>query len=571
MKKVTKIEPSLPTVQRKKRVAAYVRVSKEVDRLKHSLSSQISYYNDMIQRNPEWEFVRVYADEFISGTGTAKRTEFQRMISDCESGNIDIILTKSISRFARNTIDLLETVRHLKDLGVEVIFERENINSLSKDGELMLTILASYAQEEVRSISENIKWRMRKSMASGKPNAVTSFHIYGYRWEDDTLVIVPEEAAIVRRIFDEYQSGKSMYRIAQELKKDNIPTKEGGQWGCDRISRILKNITYTGNILHQKGYIVDPITKKRNANNGELPQYYVENTHEAIIPKSEFDYVQELIKTRSIQKPWQKHSPDVDFFRKKIICKICGEKYCHQIDSKKDYNYWRHKSYIKCLCNHGIINHNKLVAITAEIFGLNGFNETVFSDMIEELYVDESKILEYHLFDGRIIRKKYKSTSRNDKCTSANKANLSGIRQDISKVMVKSVFTSKIQCGVCQCNFCRDKQIGKRSSSGVYYYWRCQKHTEQCMAVGLRDDVLREIISGVMKTEQFDEALFLGNFDRIIVKGVDVLELHHKDGKIEEILYEHPLVNPNLRWAKKRKQAQSSFMKDYNKGSENNG
>ena len=164
MKKITRIESSIPIIKRRKKVAAYARVSTSAERLKHSLSAQISYYSAMIQANTEWEFVRVYADEYISGTGTAKRTEFQNMIKDCEEGKIDIILTKSISRFARNTIDLLENIRRLKDLGIAVIFEKENINSMSGDGELMLTILASYAQEEVQSISDNIKWRMRKSM-----------------------------------------------------------------------------------------------------------------------------------------------------------------------------------------------------------------------------------------------------------------------------------------------------------------------------------------------------------------------------------------------------------------------
>ena len=199
MKKIIKIESKMIGVKKKKRVAAYARVSTSAERLKHSLSAQISYYSALIQKNPEWEFVRVYADDGISGTGTAKRTEFQQMINDCTEGKIDLILTKSISRFARNTVDLLENVRYLKSKGVEVFFEKENISSMSSDGELMLSILASYAQEEVRSISDNIKWRMRKDMQKGKLNAVTSFHILGYEWKDEMLVIVPEEADIVRR------------------------------------------------------------------------------------------------------------------------------------------------------------------------------------------------------------------------------------------------------------------------------------------------------------------------------------------------------------------------------------
>lgn len=170
MRSITKIEQKLPEIRSRKRVAAYARVSMESERMNHSLSAQISYYNSLIQKNPDWEFAGVYADNGISGTSTAKRDEFRRMVEDCEAGKIDIVLTKSIQRFARNTVDLLETVRHLKDLGIEVRFEKENIHSLSGDGELMLSILASFAQEESRSLSENIKWATRKRFEQGIPN-----------------------------------------------------------------------------------------------------------------------------------------------------------------------------------------------------------------------------------------------------------------------------------------------------------------------------------------------------------------------------------------------------------------
>ena len=177
MRKITKLEQSVPEITAKKKVAAYARISMESERMNHSLSAQISYYNGLIQKTPEWEFAGVYADDGISGTGIAKRSEFQRMVADCEAGKIDIVLTKSIQRFARNTVDLLETVRHLKDIGVEVRFEKENISSMSGDGELMLSILASFAQEESRSISENVKWGTRKRFEQGIPNG--QFQIYG--------------------------------------------------------------------------------------------------------------------------------------------------------------------------------------------------------------------------------------------------------------------------------------------------------------------------------------------------------------------------------------------------------
>ncbi|MCD8300573.1 MAG: recombinase family protein, partial [Clostridiales bacterium] len=189
MPNLTKIEAKVPAVAARKKVAAYARVSMQTEKMKHSISAQVSYYSGLIQNNPDWEYAGVYADDFISGTDTVKRDEFNRMIADCEAGMIDIILTKSISRFARNTVDLLETVRHLKDIGVEVRFEKERINSMSGDGELMLSILASFAQEESRSISDNVKWGIHKRMQSGMPNANGHFNIYGYRWEGDDLVI----------------------------------------------------------------------------------------------------------------------------------------------------------------------------------------------------------------------------------------------------------------------------------------------------------------------------------------------------------------------------------------------
>ena len=234
MKTVKKIEITRPVLPTRKKVAAYARVSMESDRMMHSLSTQVSYYNVLIQSNPEWEFAGVYADNFISGTSTEKRTEFQRMLADCEAGKIDIVLTKSISRFARNTVDLLETVRHLKELGIEVQFEKEHINSLSDDGELMLSLLASFAQEESRSISENARWAIQKRFEKGIPNG--HFRVYGYRWEGDDLVPVPEEAAIVKRIYQNFLDGKSRLETERELAAEGITTRDGCRWVDSNIN-----------------------------------------------------------------------------------------------------------------------------------------------------------------------------------------------------------------------------------------------------------------------------------------------------------------------------------------------
>ena len=223
MKKISRIEPKLPAIQARKKVAAYARISRDTERLMHSVSAQVSHYSTLIQKNPEWEYAGVYADCGISGTDTSKRSEFLRMLADCEAGKIDIILTKSISRFARNTVDLLETVRHLKALGIEVRFEKEHIHSLSEDGELMLTLLASFAQEESRSISENVKWGLRKRFQSGEIGAANK-HILGYRYDNGLrkYVIIPEEAEAVRWMFQMYIDGVSLRKIAENMNKAGI-------------------------------------------------------------------------------------------------------------------------------------------------------------------------------------------------------------------------------------------------------------------------------------------------------------------------------------------------------------
>lgn len=297
MREVTKVMPLIPELERKKRVAAYARVSLDSERLMHSLSSQVSYYSDYIQKNPHWIYAGVYADEGISGTQTDKRDEFNRLMKDCEDGKIDIILVKSISRFARNTVDLLSAVRHLKALGIEVIFEKENINSMGNDGELMLSILASFAQEESRSISENVKWGTRKRFEHGIPNG--RVRVYGYSWEGNTLMIVPEEAETVKRIYAEFTNGKTPRAIAKGLNDDGITTRMGCKWSDFGIRTILQNITYTGNMLLQKVFVDDPITKHRKINRGELPRYFVENTHEPIIEKDIFDKAQAEFEKRS--------------------------------------------------------------------------------------------------------------------------------------------------------------------------------------------------------------------------------------------------------------------------------
>ena len=321
MDNIVKLETRPSEIRIRKRVAAYARVSSGKDAMLHSLSAQVAYYSNVIQKNPEWEYAGVFADEAISGT-KEERPEFQRLMAECRAGNVDIILTKSLSRFARNTVTTLNMVRALKELGVDVWFERENIHSLGADGEFMLTILASFAQEESLSASENQKWKIRKSFSEG---ILTSTTMYGYCFEQGELFIIPEEAEVVRMIFSDYLSGMGVNAIVRKLRRLNIPAKYGGVWGQNTIQKMLRNEKYKGDLLLQKTFIVDHISKKQAKNDGQLPQYYVENAHEAIIEPAVFDEVQTEIKRRA--KNEGKPAPARYPFTGKIMCEKCGKNY----------------------------------------------------------------------------------------------------------------------------------------------------------------------------------------------------------------------------------------------------
>ena len=295
MPMIERIEPKLQTFKEKKKVAAYARVSKDTERLMHSIASQISYYSEKIQNNPDWVYAGVYADYGISGTGTAHRDEFNRMLADAKAGKIDIILTKSISRFARNTVDLLEAVRNLKEIGVEVRFEEQNISTFSGDGEVMLSILASFAQEESRSISDNTKWGIRKLYENGVPR---HGRLFGYRMENGNYIIKEDEAEIVRRIFQMFLDGDSCYAIAQKLESEGIKSLTDKKLCGEVIAKMIRQEKYTGCTLCQKLYTKNPLTHYQVKNKGELPMYFIEDTHPAIISRELFEMAQREFASR---------------------------------------------------------------------------------------------------------------------------------------------------------------------------------------------------------------------------------------------------------------------------------
>ena len=327
MKQITVIPSTIPLhmpimPQAHRKVAGYARVSTDQDEQSTSYEAQLDYYTKFIRSHSDWDFVGLYADEGISGLNTKRRDGFNAMIADALAGKISLIVTKSVSRFARNTVDSLTTIRELKAHGIEVFFEKENIWTFDSKGELLITLMSSLAQEESRSISENVTWGQRKRMADGQV-CMPYGQFLGYRkGSDGKPEIVPEEAELVRRIYREFLSGMAASRIAKTLTKEGVPTPGGCEkWQISVIESILSNEKYKGDARLQKKFTVDFLTKKMKVNEGEVPQFYVEGSHPAIVDPAEWDLVQKELERRKShprQRFWN------NGFGGKIVCGECG-------------------------------------------------------------------------------------------------------------------------------------------------------------------------------------------------------------------------------------------------------
>jgi len=327
-----------------RKVAAYTRVSTDDENQLLSNEAQMDYYEHYIAAHPNWIFAGLYVDQGITGTSTKKREGFNQMIQDALAGKIDLIITKSISRFARNTVDMLTTVRNLKDASVEVYFEKENLYTLDSKGELFITIISSIAQEESRNISENVAWGRRKRMADG------IFHVayerfLGYEQGKNHLPqIIESEAEIVRQIYAMFLQGKTPSYIAKYLTQQKIPSPAGKElWCSSTVVSILTNEKYCGSALLQKTFTENFLTKKQKINNGELPQYYIENSHQGIVSKTVFNLTQEQIQNRKRNKY---HSAQY-CFSSQIICGDCGSFFGSKV--------WHSNSDYRCRvwqCNH---------------------------------------------------------------------------------------------------------------------------------------------------------------------------------------------------------------------------
>lgn len=543
MKRIQKIETTLPRLNQKKKVAAYARVSVSTDRTLHSLSQQVSYYNDFISKNKNWEFAGVFSDEGLSGRNT-NRLGFNEMLEACENGKIDLIITKSISRFGRNTVDLLETVRHLKSIGVEVIFEKENIKTLSGDGELMLSILASFAQEEAMSISNNVKWRVRKNFKEGKVN---NFVLYGYRWDGEKFNLVPEEAEVIKYCYKNFLEGKSAEITAEELRRQNIKGLTGIPFSPISVRAILKQEKYTGNSLLQKTY-TDFFTKKEMQNSGELPMYWAENTHPKIIELETFRKVQNEMERRRKLGARANISLNTTCFTSKIHCS-CGKNYQRRQSNKKNKKpgksiVWMcasQKNGNRQGCINPSIQDYILKKLCCKILGIEHFSEEIFYEKISDINVLKPGLLEFVFKDGHKEKLEWKSTARKDWWTEQARLEHSKLRQnpEFSRKIDKfNNFTSFIKCEKCGKSYIRQKIKHANGEKTICYY--CSTPSSQCENSSIQLHVLEELISKELRLEKFDSNVMIEKLSKLSIKD-NTLYFYYKDGTVTNTCYENPI------------------------------
>lgn len=494
-----------------KKVAAYARVSTDYDEQLSSYEAQVDYYTKHIKSNPDWSFVEVYTDEGISATSTKKRNGFNRMISDALKGKIDLIITKSVSRFARNTVDTLTTVRKLKEKGVEVYFEKENIYTLDSKGELLITIMSSLAQEESRSISENVTWGQRKRFADGKVTLPYK-HFLGYeKGEDGLPKIVEKEATVVRKIYKLFLEGKNPTAIARQLTENKIPSPAGKEiWQPCTVLSILTNEKYKGDAILQKSFTVDFLTKKKKINEGEVPQYYVENSHPAIISPEVYDLAQQEIKKRKKVKGYKTSG---SCFSGKIVCGECGSFYGSKVwhsTSKYRRVIWQ--------CNSKFKNHEKCST------------PHLYEDKIKQAFVEAFNSL---IENKEEILKGYEEiiqvltdTSKLDKESAKLQSEFEVVTEMLKKCVEENAHSALNQAEYEE----RYKALAARYESikkdieGIN-----QKRLERSAKKENIETFTKELEAREKLITEFDEELWLGAVDKVIVNTEEKITFVFKD------------------------------------------
>ena len=473
------------TLQKKLRVAAYARVS--VDTLHHSLAAQVSHYSNLIQKNPAWEYAGVYADEGITGTSTTHRTEFKRLIADCNAGKIDLVLVKSISRFARDTVDCLHTVRQLKEKGIAVRFERENIDSTSEDGELLLTLLASFAQEESRSIGDNIRWGVRRRFAQGFPNGHKA--PYGYTWDGEMFCIVEVEGEIVKEIFRRYLAGESAYAIAKSLAGRGVTGRQGRPIEQTTVKDILSNCSYTGTMALQKNYIGEGHIRKRNK--GELPMYLVDGVFEPLVSKTDFDKAQETRRLRA--KRAVNRNPVLLPFSGMVKCGCCGGGFSRRTAGK--YRRWgcnTRERKGRESCDSRPIKEEELVAAVRTVMEKDDFDTAELRHKVSKIVI-HGDCVEFHLINGHI-----KKTARI----------YNGQRGS-------NPFTNKVYCASCGSKCERDTWT--RGTK----VWACSQLRTKCGLKQLSESELKEAAESFFGDGY--EGKIVQNVKRIVISDDEVI------------------------------------------------
>ena len=503
-------QPSTNT--RLRRVAGYARVSTDSEEQLTSYEAQVDYYTRYIRSRSDWQFVDVYTDEGISATNTKRRDGFNRMVKDALDGKIDLIVTKSVSRFARNTVDSLTTVRKLKDAGVEVYFEKENIWTLDSKGELLITIMSSLAQEESRSISENVTWGQRKRFADGKVSMPYG-QFLGYRKGADGLPeIVPEEAEVVRTIYRMFIEGKSANSIAKYLTRQGIPTPAGKQiWQCATVESILKNEKYKGAALLQKKFTVDFLQKKMKVNEGEVPQYYVEHSHAAIIDPEEWDRVQlEMARRKNNARRTYCNGP----FAAKLVCGDCGEYYGSKVwhsNSKYRRVIWQ------CNAKYGDKRHCNTPHLYEEDLKRH------FITALSQLLADRTTLLE----DGRLIQRELLD------CTTID-SECEHILQELDVVagMIKKLVDENAAQAVDQSAYVEQyNTLVERYESLQTQYDTLQQQRERKQ---IQADAIGNCLTALEEVDlldiTFSEALWTAAVDHVTVYADERLVFHFKNG-----------------------------------------
>lgn len=479
------------SVKQKRRVAGYARVSTDKDEQFTSYEAQVEYYTDYIRRNPDWDFVKIYTDEGITGTSTKNRDGFNEMVRDALAGRMDLIVTKSVSRFARNTVDSLVTIRDLKAHGVEVFFEKENIYTFDGKGELLLTIMSSIAQEESRSISENVTWGHRKRFADGK--IIMAYkHFLGYdRGEDGTPVINPKEAETVRSIYRMFMEGKTPFAIGRHLERNHVPSPAGKpRWSDSTIISILTNEKYKGDALLQKKFTVDFLTKEKKTNEGEVPQYYVKDSHPAIIDPREWDAVQvEFARRKSMGKSYS----GSNVFSSKLICSDCGDffgfKVWHSTDAYRK-EIWRcnHKFDREHICNTPHLTAQQI--------------QTMFLYAYNELMRDRSQVIA----DCALLREQVLNCTKQEKAITEADRELSVTAALVAASVKENATTVQEQeeYGRRFAELERRYNAQKAKKDALQAEIQSKKERAQCLG-----DFMRTLANNDLILENWDEQLWL--------------------------------------------------------------